>query len=204
MAAAASEALWETANPAPFTVVAIFDSTGKQEIWSLKIPKALSLLYFFKTEGEVRGINQIRAEYEAMYGPGDYVPLVALSFWTFRIMVGTGLLLIALGLFALYMTFGNWPAKWARWLKWMVWVIPIPYLANTAGWILTETGRQPWIVHGLLKTENAVSPTQTVGTILFSLISFVLIYAVLMAVDVYLLVKYGRTGPDTVPQESVD
>ncbi len=204
MAAAASEALWETANPAPFTVVAIFDSTGKQEIWSLKIPKALSLLYFFSTEGEVLGINQIQAEYEAMYGPGDYIPLVALSFWTFRIMVAMGLLLIALGAFALYMTMRNWPVKWARWLKWMVWVIPVPYLANTAGWILTETGRQPWIVHGLFKTEDAVSPTLGVGTILTSLIGFGLIYAVLMVVNVYLLVKYGKAGPDVDMQESAD
>ena len=204
MAAAASEALWDTASPAPFTVVAIFDSTGKNEVWSLRIPKALSLLYFFRTEGEVRGINQIQAEYEAMYGPGDYIPLVALSFWTFRIMVAMGLLLIALGAFALYMTMRNWPAKWARWLKWMVWVIPVPYLANTAGWILTETGRQPWIVHGLLKTENAVSPTLGVGSILFSLIGFMLIYAVLMTVDVYLLVKYGKAGPDTVLLEPVE
>jgi len=185
-------------------VVAIFDSTGKQEIWSLKIPKALSLLYFFRTEGEVRGINQIQEEYEVIYGPGDYVPLVALSFWTFRIMVGMGLLLIALGAFALYLAMRHWPVKWTRWLRWMVWVIPIPYLANTAGWILTETGRQPWIVHGLLKTEDAVSPTLGVGTILISLISFVLIYVVLMAVDIYLLAKYGKAGPDADMQESAN
>jgi len=204
MAAAASEALWDTANPAPFTVVAIFDSTGKQEIWSLKIPKALSLLYFFSTEGEVQGIHQIQVDYEVIYGPGDYVPLVALTFWTFRIMVGLGLLLIASGAFALYIALRNWPSKWARWLKWIVWVIPVPYLANTAGWILTETGRQPWIVHGLLKTENAVSPTMTVGTILFSLIGFVLIYAVLMAVDVYLLVRFAKSGPDSDMQVSAD
>jgi cytochrome d ubiquinol oxidase subunit I len=204
MAAAASEALWDTADPAPFTVVAIFDSTGKQEIWSLKIPKALSLLYFFRTEGEVPGINQIQAEYEALYGPGDYVPLVALTFWTFRIMVGLGLVLIALGAFAIYMAMRNWPVKLTRWLKWIVWVIPLPYLANTAGWILTETGRQPWIVHELLKTENAVSPNLGVGTVLISLIGFMLIYAVLMAVDVYLLAKYAKAGPDTEIQEPVD
>lgn len=204
MAAAASEALWDTADPAPFTVVALFDSTGKQEIWSLKIPKALSLLYFFRTEGEVPGINQIQAEYEAQYGPGDYVPLVALTFWSFRIMVGLGLLLIALGAFALYMTIRNWPAKWARWLKWMVWVIPLPYLANTTGWVLTEAGRQPWIVQGLLKTVNAVSPNLEAGTVLLSLIVFVLIYAVLIAIDVYLLAKYSKAGPDADTQESVD
>ena len=204
MAAAASEALWDTADPAPFTVVALFDSTGKQEIWSLKIPKALSLLYFFRTEGEVPGINQIQEEYEALYGPGDYVPLVALTFWTFRIMVGLGLLLIALGALGLYMALRNWPARWAHWLKWIVWAIPLPYIANTAGWILTETGRQPWIVHELLKTESAVSPNLGAGTVLISLIGFVLIYAVLMAVDVYLLAKFAKAGPDTDTQESVD
>jgi cytochrome d ubiquinol oxidase subunit I len=204
MAAAASEALWDTADPAPFTVVAIFDATGKQEIWSLKIPKALSLLYYFRTEGEVPGIHQIQAEYEALYGPGDYVPLVALTFWTFRIMVGLGLLMIALGAYALFMALRNWPQKLTRWLKWIVWAIPLPYLANTAGWLLTETGRQPWIVHGLFKTENAVSPNLSVGTVLFSLIGFVLIYALLMGVDIYLLVRYSKAGPDEPMYEAVD
>ena len=204
MAAAASEALWDSADPAPFTVVAIFDSTGKRETWSLQIPKALSLLYFFKPEGEVPGINQIQAEYETLYGPGDYVPLVALTFWTFRIMVGLGLLMIAFGTYALFLALRNWPSKWARWLKWIVWVIPLPYLANTAGWILTETGRQPWIVQGLLKTVDAVSPNLEAGTVLLSLIVFVLIYAVLIAIDVYLLTKYSKAGPDTEKQEAVD
>lgn len=204
MAAAASEALWDTADPAPFTVVAIFDSTGKRETWSLQIPKALSLLYFFRPEGEVPGINQIQAEYETLYGPGDYVPLVALTFWTFRIMVGLGLLMIALGAYALFLAVRNWPSKWARWLKWIIWVIPLPYLANTAGWVLTETGRQPWIVQGLLKTVDAVSPNLEAGTVLLSLIVFVLIYAVLIAIDVYLLAKYSKAGPDAEKQESVD
>jgi cytochrome d ubiquinol oxidase subunit I len=204
MAAAASEALWDTADPAPFTVVAIFDRTGKNEIWSLQIPKALSLLYYFRLEGEVQGINQIQAEYTDRYGPGDYIPLVSLTFWTFRIMVGLGLLMIALGAFSLLMDFKNLPAKWTRWLKWIVWVIPLPYLANTAGWILTEAGRQPWIVHGLLKTEDAVSPNLGVGTALFSLITFVVIYAVLMAVDIYLLCKYAKAGPDDDGQEPVE
>jgi cytochrome d ubiquinol oxidase subunit I len=204
MAAAASEALWDTADPAPFTVAAIFDSSGKQEIWSLKIPKVLSFLYYFKMEGEVKGINQIQAEYETMYGPGDYVPLVALTFWTFRIMVGLGLLLIGLGAFTTYMAIRSWPEVLARWYKWIIWVIPLPYFANTAGWILTETGRQPWIVHGLLKTEHAVSPTLNVGMVLFSLIGFGLIYAALMVVDIYLLTRYGKAGPDTDAHESID
>jgi cytochrome d ubiquinol oxidase subunit I len=204
MAAAASEAHWDTAYPAPFTVVALFDSTGKREIWSLKIPGALNLLYLPTVVGEIPGINQLQAEYTAKYGPGDYVPPVALDFWMFRIMVGAGLLMIALGAYALYLPWRKWPEKWTRWLKWMVWALALPYIANTSGWILTETGRQPWIVHGLLKTENALSPNLAAGTVLFSLIGFALIYAVLMVADVYLLVKYAKAGPDTATHAAVD
>lgn len=202
MAAAASEALWETADPAPFSVVAIFDSTGKQEVWSLQIPKALSLLYYFKPQGEVQGINQLQTEYTIKYGPGDYVPLVALVYWMFRIMVGVGLLMIALGAYALYLPLRKWPEKWARWLKWMPWVIALPYIANTSGWILTETGRQPWIVHGLLKTEEGVSPISP-GLVWMSLIGFALIYAILMIADIYLLTKFAKAGPAATDTESV-
>jgi cytochrome d ubiquinol oxidase subunit I len=204
MAAAASEAHYETADPAPFSIIALFDSTGKKETWSLQLPNMLSMLYYFKPEGEVPGINQIQAEYVAKYGPGDYVPLVALTFWTFRIMVGMGLLLIAAGTLATYISMKGWPEKWVRWLKWLVWVIPLPYLANTTGWILTETGRQPWIVHGLLRTEDAMSVNIGAGTVLFTLIAFTLIYAALMAVDIYLLSKYARSGMDAAPHEMIE
>jgi cytochrome d ubiquinol oxidase subunit I len=194
MAAAASEALYETSDPAPFSVVAIFDSTGKEVIWSLEIPKVLSWLYFFQFSGEVEGINNIQAQYTDLYGSGDYVPTVALAYWTFRLMVGIGFLMVALTLLALYLPWKKWPEKPTRWLKWAVWIVFLPYFANTAGWILTETSRQPWIVHGLLKTADGVSP-QSAGMVLTSLVGYVLIYAVLMAVDVYLLVKYAKAGP---------
>jgi cytochrome bd ubiquinol oxidase subunit I len=194
MAAAASEAHWETDDPADFSVVALFDASGKHELWSWRIPNALSLLYYFKPEGEVEGINQIQEEYTAMYGQGDYVPLVALDFWMFRIMVGLGFLMVALAAGALYLPMRKWPEKWMRRLKWMVWVVALPYIANTSGWLLTETARQPWIVHGLLKTEDAMSPNITSGMVLVSLIGFSLIYALLMGVDVFLLVKNSRSG----------
>jgi cytochrome d ubiquinol oxidase subunit I len=130
--------------------------------------------------------------------------VVAIGFWMFRIMVGAGLLIIALAAYALYLPWKNWPQKWTRWLKWMPLAVALPYIANTSGWILTETARQPWIVHGLLKTENAMSPNVGAGMVLFSLIGFVLIYAALMVADVYLLVKYAKAGPDAAMQEAVD
>ncbi len=203
MAAAASEAHWDTVYPAPFSVVAIFDSTGKREIWSLRIPNLLNWLYFPKEVGAIPGIHQLQAEYVARYGPGDYVPVVALPFWMFRIMVGAGILMIGLAAYALYVSV-RWPARGTRWLKWMVWAIALPYIANTAGWILTETGRQPWIVHGLLKTEEAMSPNLSAGTVLFSLIGFALVYAALMVADVYLLVKYAKAGPAAAMHEAVE
>jgi cytochrome bd ubiquinol oxidase subunit I len=194
MAAAASEALWETSDPAPFTAVAIFDADGKNEVWSLKVPHALSMLYYLKPEGEVEGINDLQEDYAALYGPGNYIPPVPLVFWMFRIMVGLGFLMVALTLLALYIPMRKWPERWVRWLKWSTWIILLPYLANTSGWILTETGRQPWIVHGLLKTENAVSPNLTAGMVLASLLGFTLVYTILMVADIYLLRKYAVTG----------
>jgi cytochrome d ubiquinol oxidase subunit I len=193
MAAAASEAHYETADPADFSLVALFDSTGKKATWSLEIPKMLSFLYYFKFEGEVEGINNVQEQYVALYGPGDYIPLVALTYWTFRIMVGVGTLMAAIMAGALFLVWKKYPEKLSGWLKWGVWVLFLPYIANTAGWVLTETGRQPWIVHGLLKTENAVSPLSP-GMVLLTLVGFVLIYGVLMGFDAYLLVKYAKAG----------
>jgi cytochrome bd ubiquinol oxidase subunit I len=194
MAAAASEALWETSDPAPFSVVAIFDAAGKKPVWSLDIPYALSMLYYLKPSGQVEGISNIQQQYVEMYGPGDYVPPVALGFWMFRIMVGTGFLMIALAAYALALPLLKWNEKWMRWMKVLLPAILLPYIANTTGWILTETGRQPWIVTGLLKTPEAVSPNLTGGMVFASLLGFALIYGVLMVVDVYLLVRYARAG----------
>ena len=201
MAAAASEAHWDTDDPADFSAITVFDQSGKKEVWSLKIPKILSFLYYFKMEGKVEGINQIQAEYEAKYGPGDYRPLVAIPYWTFRIMVGVGFLMVAMSAYALYLPWKKWPAKWMRWIKWMVLGISLPYIANSCGWILTETARQPWIVHGLLRTENGVSPLQP-GFVLASLIGYTLLYAALMVADVYLLVKYAKMGMSAAETET--
>ncbi len=88
-------------------------------------------------------------------------------------------------------------------LAWFLRLLPLaiilPYLANTGGWLLTELGRQPWIVYGVKKTADAVSPTLTPGMVLFSLLAFILVYAALMVADIYLLAKYSRTTGDEEP-----
>jgi cytochrome d ubiquinol oxidase subunit I len=203
MAAAASEAHYETANPADFSVIAGFDPSGKQVYWSLKVPKALSLLYYFKLTGEVEGIKNLQAQYEALYGPGDYVPPVVLDFWMFRVMVGLGFLMVAITALAWFFSVKRFPEKRNRWVKWLVPAIALPYLANTSGWILTETARQPWVVNGLMLTKDAISPTSTVATLLISLIGFVVIYAVLMGFDLFLLLKNAKKGLAAGEMDSV-
>jgi cytochrome d ubiquinol oxidase subunit I len=92
----------------------------------------------------------------------------------------------------------------AKWLRWAVWGIALPYLANMSGWILTEMGRQPWIVQGLLKVQDAVSPYLTTLDLLISLIGYTLVYGTLAVAMVYLMKKYAVAGPDAAMHESVD
>ncbi len=137
------------------------------------------------------------------YGPGDYVPPVAISYWTFRIMVGAGIVDVRCWRPSGCGRRRERGCRSAPWyLKLMLWAIALPYLANCAGWIFTEVGRQPWIVFGLQKTADGVSPSVGVGEVLFSLIAFTLVYGVLMVADVVLLKKYAAAGiPDDVASE---
>lgn len=194
MAAAASEAHFDTSDPADFSVIAGFDRDGRNEVWSLKIPKGLSLLYYFKPSGEVEGINDLQKEFEAKYGKGNYVPPVMLDFWMFRLMVGLGFLMIALAALALLLSQRKFPEKWVKRLRWFIPILFLPYLANTAGWILTETARQPWVVTGLMLTHDAVSPNVKVSSVLLSLIGFALVYILLMGADVFLLLRTVKKG----------
>jgi cytochrome d ubiquinol oxidase subunit I len=156
----------------------------------------LTILAYNRTTGEVKGINDLQAEYEQKYGPGDYVPPVAITYWTFRMMVGAGVLMLVLVLLGLfYVVKENY--HYHRWfMKILIWAIALPYIANSTGWIMTEVGRQPWIVFGLQKTQDAVSPAVSTGEVLFSLILFTVLYSVLMGVDIFLLRKFARAGTD--------
>jgi cytochrome d ubiquinol oxidase subunit I len=194
MAAAASEAHFVTQDPADFSLIAGFDPDGKDLAWDVKIPKALSMLYYLKPNGEVEGIQDIQQDYVEKYGPDNYIPFVALDFWTFRIMVGLGFLMVLIALLTWIHAGRKFPQKSAWLLKLLPIAIFFPYLANTAGWILTETARQPWAVTGLIKTKDAISPNLTPATVLISLIGFVVVYAALMGVDFFLLVRNAKKG----------
>ncbi|MEJ2606149.1 MAG: cytochrome ubiquinol oxidase subunit I [Anaerolineales bacterium] len=180
---------------ASLSLFAIIDEKDRENVFSIEVPRILSFMAFNRMEGMVHGINELQAEYEQTYGPGNYIPPVTISFWTFRIMVGVGLLMILLAAVGLWQVWRGRLTIPNLFLKILPWAIVLPFIANTSGWIFTEVGRQPWIVFGLLRTENSVSPTLSAGTLLFSLISFGLIYSILIAVDVYLLRKYA-TQPE--------
>ena len=195
MKLAAAEALWNTEDPASFSVFTIVDQPAKKDIVSIRIPGVLSFLSYNQFTGEVKGLNDLQAEFEAKYGPGDYMPSIPLAYWSFRIMVGAGTLMVLLAVYAVLVAYNRKPVLKPLMMKLFPFFIALPYISNTFGWLLTETGRQPWAVYGVLKTADSVSPAISVGMVLTSLIVFTLLYGVLMAADVYLLAKFAKAGP---------
>ena len=197
MKMAAAEALWETEDPAAMSLFTIGNEKERRDVFAVRVPRLLSFLAYNRFSGEVKGINNLQEEYMRTYGPGDYVPPVAISYWTFRMMVGAGTLMFLLAAFGLWKVARRGIPENTFYLKLMFWAIALPYIANSAGWIFTEVGRQPWIVFGLQKTADAVSLSVGVGEVLFSLIAFTLVYGILMVADVVLLRKYAAAGiPD--------
>lgn len=203
MKMAAMEALWDTSNPAPLALYAAIDEEKQTNKVEFSVPYALSFMIHNSFTGEVKGIKELQADYIARFGPGNYTPDVTPIFWSFRIMVAAGLWLIAVTLAGAY-----WLRKGRlednRWiLKAAVWTLPVPYIANSAGWFVTEAGRQPWIVYGLQQVERAVSPVVSAGAIWTSLLGFTLLYGGLAVVGLYLMTKVAKQGPVAKPDMEV-
>lgn len=193
MKMAAAEALWETEDPAAMSLFTWGDEPARRDVFAIRVPGLLSFLAHNRFEGAVLGIKDLQAAYEVQYGPGDYVPPVKWTYWTFRIMVGAGLVMLVLAAWAAWgVVRGTEPP--ARLLALLVPGLALPYIGNSAGWIFTEIGRQPWIVFGVLKTADAVSPTVTAGEVALTLVAFTLLYGALMGATIYLLRKFARAG----------
>lgn len=198
MKAAAAEALWETADPAPFTVVADINQAERKNNAALELPKMLSFLYYLKPSGEVLGINDVQAQLEAKHGPGNYIPPVAVLFWSFRIMVGAGGLMLILGIISVIISRKKKPLT--DYKKLMVAFsisLVLPFLANTFGWIMAEMGRFPWVVYGLMKMEDGVSSVTGSGSVLISLVGFIVIYTALAIAELVLMARHGIKNPVT-------
>lgn len=196
MKMAAAEALWKTEQPASLSLLTIGDLSGTREMFAIRLPAVMSLMTCNNLDCEVKGIDELQARYEQVMGPGNYVPPIPITYWAFRGMLTAGLLMVGLVLLGLYLILSKKLDRSPRFLYLLLWAIPLPYLANTSGWLMAEVGRQPWIVYELMLTQDAVSPGVSSGLVIFSLLAFTLLYGTLMAVDVYLLAKYARRGTD--------
>jgi cytochrome d ubiquinol oxidase subunit I len=194
MKMAAAEANYHTTNGAPFSLLTI-GNTSDKPVLQIGVPHLLSLIENLSWNSRVPGIDNLQTADVAKYGPGSYVPMVWLSYWSFRLMVGIGILLIVLA------AWGVWLAR-KRKLTENLWFrraaivgIFLPFVANTSGWVLTEVGRQPWIVYGLMLTAKGVSSV-TVADVAGTLAAFVVIYTVLLVIDVRLMVRWARRPLD--------
>jgi cytochrome bd ubiquinol oxidase subunit I len=198
MKMAAAEALYDTQSGAGLSLFATGEFTRHPEKLNrdVRVPHLLSILGTNSWNGEVEGINQIQADSERRFGPGDYVPPVWVSYWSFRAMIGAGTAMILLTLLGLvFNRWGGLPDR--RWyLRAAMVGAALPILANWTGWIFTEMGRQPWVVYGLLKTNDASSPEVGMASVLITLIGFTLVYAVLGAIGGWIAVKEIRKGPE--------
>ncbi len=199
---AAAEALWHSAQPAPFSFFAIPDEKNQTNHLNIEVPVLLSYLAHGDFTSKVEGIDEVQQKMEAKYGPGDYIPPVGVTYWSFRLMVYSGLLMLAILLYVWYLNWKGIPLESKPWLlKSLVWSILLPYLASTTGWMMAEIGRQPWVVYGLLRTKDGVSPASVVsgGEVLFSLLGLGVVYIILTYLGVRLVVKYLHKAPAHAP-----
>ncbi|WP_079166839.1 cytochrome ubiquinol oxidase subunit I [Streptomyces oceani] len=220
MKMAAAEALWESEAPAPFSLFAYGDVDEGHNTVAVEIPGLLSFLAESDFSSEVPGVNDLNEQSQQRYGPGDYRPNIPVAYWGFRMMIGFGMASVAVGALGLWLTrrkrllasrlrtgadevphlaltrnraLGPTLSRW----YWRVAVLTLgfPLIASSWGWIFTEMGRQPWVVYGVLRTRDAVSPSVSQAEVLISMSVFTLLYAVLAVIEVRLLAKYVKAGP---------
>ncbi len=205
MKIAAAEAQWTSCKPCSFSLFQIGGGANdKTPSQILEIPHVLSVLATGTWSGPVTGLNQLQAQYQAKYGPGNYVPDVFIQYWSMRVMAYLAVLVLLLAVWGGWLLYRD-KLRGSRLFQGLaVWAVVTPFLMNTAGWFLTESGRQPWIVQGLQKTVNANSPAVSPTDIWISLIALVLVYAVLAAADLFLMLRYSRRGLAQADEEAAE
>jgi cytochrome bd ubiquinol oxidase subunit I len=199
MKIAASEAQWDTCQPCGFSAFQIggFTADDPTPSFSITIPRVLSYMATGSFDGQVQGLNQLQGEEESKYGPGNYMPNVQVVYWSMRVMAYLGVLMFLVAALGAWL-YRKRKLETARWFqRTAIVAISFPYIAASAGWVLTEMGRQPWIVQGLLKTDQAHSPSVGTAWIAVSLAVFVGLYLILGILDFVLMRRYAR--PDRPP-----
>ncbi|MEI9907254.1 MAG: cytochrome ubiquinol oxidase subunit I [Actinomycetota bacterium] len=203
MKMAAAEALYDTTDSAPFSLLTIGTLDGSRSVFQIDIPSALSFLSTGDFHGVVQGVNDLQKQYEEKYGPGNYKPNIPLAYWSFRLMIGFGFLGALFALIALWqMRKGLLPR--GRWFAPAMISLPfLPLIANSFGWIFTETARQPWAVFGLIKTSDGVSQVVSTGAVLFTMIAFTALYGALAVIEVGLILRTIKVGPKVEVESDV-
>jgi cytochrome d ubiquinol oxidase subunit I len=199
---AAAEALYNTTKGAPFSVLATGSFTRYPHALSkdITIPHLLSLIATLSWNGTVKGINEVNAAEQKKYGPGDYVPIVGVTYWTFRLMIGAGILMTLMSVAGLVLMRRR-KIESARWFqRAAIAGVVLPILGNWTGWVFTEMGRQPWVVFGLLKTSQANSPNVSSLDIVLTLAGYIVIYGVLIVIGGWLMLREIDKGPDPAPE----
>jgi cytochrome bd ubiquinol oxidase subunit I len=203
MKMASAEALYNSeASYAPFSLLTIGSLDGSQEKFAIKVPGLLSFLATGHFNGPVKGINELKAAYEKQYGADpkaqvfsdSYTPTIPLTYWTFRLMIGLGMVGALIAIAVLWSTRAGRIPRHRVWF-WAALATPLlPLFANSVGWIFTETGRQPWLVFGVMTTSSGVSPNVSAAEVWTSLITLTLLYAALGVIEMRLLLRTIVTG----------
>lgn len=204
MKMAASEALWHTSPiHAPWTIVGTIDTKTHSDPFVLQIPYLLSILAYNRLSGRVTGLLELNHLYQLRYGPGNYMPPIVWTFWAFRTMIFAGTTMMLIAIVGAYLTIKGKRPHWL--LVLMEWTLILPYLSNTAGWVMTEVGRQPWAVFGLLRTPDGVSPTVSNSELWTTVIGYGILYLSIAVAAVYLFLLIIHQGPSQEQgQESED
>jgi len=185
---AAMESVWDSKKGVGLNLLLLPDPIKEcNSVEQLCIPNAVSLLAFHTPDAEIKGLKEF---------PPEMRPPVLPTFLSFRLMVGLGTFFILAAFLAVVLSRGRNLEKNRLFLTIMLCAIPLPYIANQLGWVVAEVGRQPWIVYGIMKTGDGVSKSLAMSQVVFSLLGFTLLYGALGAIDIYLLAKYARKGPD--------
>jgi cytochrome d ubiquinol oxidase subunit I len=204
MKMAAAEALYKTTKGASLSIFAVgpFEHFPKRLNTDIRIPHLLSILGDASWNSTVKGVNQLQAEDVKKYGPGDYVPILGVTYWTFRLMAGVGVLLLLIPLVGLLLVRRKTLERSRRFLWVCVGGALLPVIGNLTGWIFTEMGRQPWVVYGLLKTSDARSPLVGSGSIILTIVGYTLLYGVLLIVGGRLFLREIAHGPEGEPSDT--
>jgi cytochrome d ubiquinol oxidase subunit I len=193
MKIAAAEAQWTTCQPCSFSLFQIGGgSNDETPTQIIEIPHLLSLLATNHWNGQVVGMTPLNNQYNQQYGPGNYVPNVFIQYWSMRAMAYLGALVLLISAWGLWLIRRKKLATSRVFLWVAIWSAVLPFVMNTAGWLLTESGRQPWIVQGIMLTKNGISPTVSVTWLWISLVGFIALYGTLGTVDLILMLRYSR------------